>query len=55
MVQVLLEKRVTTETFDDRGRTPLYLATYHGHVAAALALLDAGADVNIPCGPLRSQ
>lgn len=33
--------------------TPLYVGTYFGRVAAAQALLTAGADVNVRCGALE--
>ncbi|MEW6305884.1 MAG: ankyrin repeat domain-containing protein [Verrucomicrobiota bacterium] len=37
-------------TEEEAERTPLVCAAEHGHVEAARLLLDAGADVNQPCG-----
>src|SRR5690606_30831803 len=34
------------EVRDERGRTPLLVATHRNHVAAARVLIEAGADVN---------
>lgn len=37
-----------------QGQTPLYVATYHGRTAAALALVGDGADVNVRWSHLKT-
>src|SRR5690606_8859943 len=45
----IVEHAAKVQTIDPRdahGYTPLIIAAYNGHLEAAVALLDAGADVN---------
>ena len=44
MVRLLARHGANLDTQDRKNRTPLHRATYEGHVAAAEALLEAGAD-----------
>ena len=50
MVHLLLLRGADKDAFDTRKDTPLYAATLHGHVTAALALLAGGAGVSTACG-----
>ena len=53
MVQLMLLKGADKDAFDDQEWTPLGLAAYQGYLAAALALLAAGADVRLRCGEFQ--
>lgn len=53
MVQRLLVNGAYKDAFDDSESAPLYLATEGGHVAAALALVTAGADIGFRCGVFK--
>lgn len=53
MVQLLLLKGVDIDSFDDGEWTPLSLAVLQGHLAAAQALLAAGADVSLHCSEMK--
>ena len=46
MVQLLLLKGADTEAMDRKDRTPLFLAVDYDNVAAAIALIAAGANVS---------
>ncbi len=50
MVQLLLLKRANPDVLDRMKCTPLHYAVWFDGLPAALALLSAGADVNIRCG-----
>jgi len=47
MVQLLLLKGADKDARNTNECTPLSLAIYNGHVGAAVALLSAGADVDL--------
>lgn len=49
-VQRLLRNGANKDEMNDEMRTPLYLAAALGRMDVALALLAAGADVNLRCG-----
>ena len=53
MVKLLILKGADKNTLDNSETTPLCSAAYFGHVAAALALMAEGADVNIRCSQLK--
>ena len=46
VVDMLLDNGAQTETGDNEGRTPLWLAAAIGHTDVVRALVSAGADVN---------
>ena len=48
MVRCLAKHGADLNTQDKKGRTPLHRAMYEGRVAAAEALLEAGADPMVP-------
>ncbi|RVT90559.1 ankyrin repeat domain-containing protein [Sphingomonas crocodyli] len=48
VLPALLEAGVDIEARDDKGHTPLILASYNGHAAATEALIKAGARVDAP-------
>ena len=47
LMQVLLKHNAIVDILDDKGATPLILASYRGHLEAVRLLLDAGADPTI--------
>eukprot|EP00752_Nemacystus_decipiens_P011995 g10634.t1 len=47
MVQLLLLKGADKDAMDNAGRTPIFVAAVHDHEATAVALMTAGADVNL--------
>ena len=47
MIRLLARHGADLNTQDRKGRTPLHRATYEGCVAAAEALLEAGADPTV--------
>ncbi len=47
MIRLLADRRADLNTQDRKGRTPLHRAMYEGRVAAAEALLEAGADPTV--------
>ena len=46
-VRLLVLKGANKDALDVFGRTSLYLATKHDHVATALALIAAGSDIDL--------
>jgi ankyrin repeat protein len=50
----LLAAGCPVDTANHAGDTPLLLACSQGHVAVARILLDAGARVDVACGPTRT-
>lgn len=47
-VKLLLEKS-DEDAENHEGNTPLFLAVSGGHLAASSALIEGGADINLPC------
>ena len=45
-VQELLAQSTEVDIQNDKGETPLLIATHQNNVAIAKALIDAGADIN---------
>jgi ankyrin repeat protein len=48
-IQTLLDLGVDPNTSDERGFTPLILASYRGRAATVRALINKGADINAEC------